>query len=193
MLVVVVSINNSQETGDIMARISYIEEETTDDPIVKQAFERMREKRGKVTNIYKALAHKPKILNTIGPFVASVQQPDELDPKLKERIILIVSRINCSAYCTHAHRQISSKMGFTEEEIDEMNDPATADIDDSEKVALRYAESLTLNPGNIPDDVFEDLKQYYSESQIVEITAIAALYNMINRFNEALKLDPEEY
>ena len=176
-----------------MARVRYIEEEAADNPIVKEAFERMREKRGKVTNIYKALAHKPNILKTIGPFVASVQQPDELDAKLKERIILRVSGINRSAYCSHAHRQISAKMGFTEDEIDEMGNPATANIDQSEKAALRYAEAMTVNPGNIPEDVFDDLKKYYSDSQIVEITAIAALYNMINRFNEALKLDPEEY
>jgi uncharacterized peroxidase-related enzyme len=176
-----------------MARVTYIEEETTDNPVIKSAFERMREKRGKVTNIYKALAHKPNILQTIGPFVASVQQPDEIDAKLKEKIILIVSNINCSAYCTHAHNQISTKMGFTPEEIEEVNNPLTANISDAEKAALRYAEALTVNPGNIPDEVFEDLRNYYSESQIVEITAIAALYNMINRFNEALKLDPEEY
>ena len=176
-----------------MARVRYIEENTSDNPIIQEAYQRMIEKRGKVTNIYKALAHKPTILKTIGPFVASVQQPDELDPKLKERIILRVSGINCSAYCSHAHRQISAKMGFSAAEIDEMENPAAANIDESEKAALKYAEALTVNPGNIPDEVFEDLKQYFSESQIVEITAIAALYNMINRFNEALKLDPEEY
>ena len=176
-----------------MARVTYIEEETTDNPVIKTAFERMREKRGKVTNIYKALAHKPNILQTIGPFVASVQQPDEIDAKLKEKIILRVSNINCSAYCTHAHNQISAKMGFTPEEIEEVNNPITANISDAEKAALEYAEALTVSPGAIPDEVFENLRNYYSESQIVEITAIAALYNMINRFNEALKLDPEEY
>jgi len=176
-----------------MARVKYIEEGESDNPTVKEAYGRMIEKRGKVTNIYKALAHKPNILRTIGPFVASVQQPDEIGPKLKERIILRVSGINCSAYCSHAHRQISAKMGFSEQEIDEMDNPVTANIDESEKAALRYAEALTVNPGNIPDDVFEDLKKYFTESQIVEITAVAALYNMINRFNEALKLDPEEY
>ena len=52
---------------------------------------------------------------------------------------------------------------------------------------------LTLSPGDIHDRTYEELARYFSESQIVEITAIAALYNMINRFNEALKLDPEEY
>ena len=80
-----------------MARIKYIEEEEAKDTRVKEAYERMRKKRGKVTNIYKALAYKPSIISTIGPFVAAVQEPDELDPKLKERIILRVSKINRSA------------------------------------------------------------------------------------------------
>ncbi|MFI5322728.1 MAG: carboxymuconolactone decarboxylase family protein [Thermodesulfobacteriota bacterium] len=176
-----------------MARVKYIEEESTDNPVIKESFERMRLKRGKVTNIYKALAHKPSILGTIGPFVAAVQQPDELDAKLKERIILRVSKLNRSAYCCHAHEQISTKMGFSKGEIDEMNNPMSAHISDADKAALRYADALTVNPGSIPDEVYENLNKYYSESQIVEITMIAALYNMINRFNEALKLEPEEY
>ena len=176
-----------------MARVTYIEEDATEDPIIRDAFERMRRKRGKVTNIYKAMAHKPAILKTIGPFVAAVQQPDELDPKLKERIILRVSLLNRSAYCSYAHEQISAKMGFTEDEIAEMSSPQTAAIGEAEKAALAYSEALTVNPGDISDDTYSELAKYYSDSQIVEITAIAALYNMVNRFNQALKLDPEDY
>jgi uncharacterized peroxidase-related enzyme len=176
-----------------MARVTYIEETTTDDPVIREAFERMRRKRGRVTNIYKALAHKPAILANMGPFVTAVQQPDELDAKLKERIILRVSMLNRSAYCTHAHEQISAKMGFTPQEIAEMCDPETADIREDERAALAYAQELTLSPGDITDDTFAALRRHFSESQIVEITMIAALYNMINRFNEALKLDPEAY
>ena len=176
-----------------MARVTYIEEATTEDPAVRAAFERMVAKRGKVTNIYKALAHKPAILAVMGPFVAAVQQPDEIDAKLKERIILRVSMLNRSAYCTHAHEQISAKMGFTPAEIAEMRDPASAAIDEDERAALAYAEELTLRPGDISDDVYEELRRHFGESQIVEITMIAALYNMVNRFNEALKLDLEPY
>ena len=151
-----------------MARINYIDESQTSNPEILEAFDRMIKKRGKLTNIYKTLAHKPEILKTI-------------------------SKINRSAYCCHAHEQISSKMGFSRDEIEEMNDPVSANISDAEKAALIYAEALTVNPGSIPDSVYSNLEKYYSESQIVEITALAALYNMINRFNEALKLDPEEY
>lgn len=177
-----------------MARISYINEDAKSTQDVIEAFERMKKKRGKVTNIYKALAHKPEILKTIGPFVAAVQKPDEIDQKLKERIILRVSKLNSSDYCCHAHEQISTKMGFTRQEIDEiLEDPENAEISERQKAALRYAEALTLRPADIPDEIFRELKKYFTESQIVEITALAALYNMINRFNEALKLDPEEY
>jgi alkylhydroperoxidase family enzyme len=84
-------------------------------------------------------------------------------------------------------------MGFTEKEILEVDNPQNANISEAEKVALRYAEAITISPGNIPDTLFNDLKKHFSDSQIVELTSLIALYNMINRFNEALKLDPEEY
>ena len=47
--------------------------------------------------------------------------------------------------------------------------------------------------GDISDDVHEEPAGHLSESQIVEITMIAPLYNMVNRFTEALKLDLEPY
>jgi alkylhydroperoxidase family enzyme len=84
-------------------------------------------------------------------------------------------------------------MGFTENEIIEVDNPENADISEAEKVALKYAEAMTVSPGNIPDTLFDELKKHFGDSQIVELTSLAALYNMINRFNEALKLDPEEY
>lgn len=175
-----------------MARVAYVDESTSGE-VVQQAFERMRAKRGKVTNIYRALAHKPTMLATIGPFVAAVQAPDEIDAQMKERIILRVSMINDSAYCTHAHRQIMAKMDFTDDQIEEMTDPDAADLDDATRTALAYAEELTRSPGSISPATFDALRAQFSESQIVEITMLAALYNMVNRFNAGLELDLEEY
>lgn len=176
-----------------MARISLIEDREAVEPTVRDAFERMRVKRGKVTNIYRALAHRPAILAATGPFVAAVQQPDQLDGRLKERVILRVSILNRSAYCTHAHEQISAKMGFSDDEIRAMRDPDAAELSDDERVALAYAEEVTLRPGAVADAVFEDVRRHFNEPQIVELTMLVALYNMVNRFNEALRLDLEEY
>jgi hypothetical protein len=80
-----------------MARIRYIEQNEVSDPRVHKSFERMRKKGGKVTNICKVHAYVPSIITTIGPVVAAVQELHELDAKLKERIILRVSKISGSA------------------------------------------------------------------------------------------------
>ena len=177
-----------------MARVPYVEREEVTDPMVLQAYEAMEKKRGKVTHIYKALAHCPHILRVTGPFVVSVQNPDEIDARLKEKIMSKVSMVNESAYCTYGHRGISRKQGIPEEEFDELKDLSTArHLSPAERTALRYAEYLTLHPEGVPDELFEELKSHYTDSQIVEITALAALYNLINRANAALALDLEEY
>ena len=175
-----------------MARIAYVDEATTVEPVAI-AFQRMREKRGKVTNIYRALAHKPTMLATIGPFVGAVQAPDEIDARMKERIILRVSLLNHSLYCTHAHNQIMAKMGFSAEEIAAVSDPALATFDAPTRAALAFADELTRSPGAVAEATFADLQRTFSESQIVEITMLVALYNMVNRFNAGLELDLEEY
>ncbi len=91
--------------------------------------------------------------------------------------------MNRSAYCTHAHKQISAKMGFTSAEIAEMSDPRhRGDREDERARSGLCGRRLTLRPGDIADDTFEALGRHFSESQIVEITMVAALYNMINRF-----------
>lgn len=176
-----------------MARIEYIEEERASDPRVKEAFQRMIAKRGKVTNIYKTVAYKPKVLSTIGPFVASVQEPDEIDARLKEKIILVASRVNGSRYCYHAHVQIAKKTGLTEAEIQALDDPASAALSEAEKTALNYTERLSQSANGVSDELFAEMRRHFSDSQIVEITLLVTIYSMINRFNEAMGLDPEEY
>lgn len=177
-----------------MARVPLLEKDQVSDKVALRAYESMEQKRGKVTNIYKALAYKPEIIRTIGPFVASVQASYEVDARLKEKIMIKVSKVNNCPYCIHAHMGISSKMGIPREEFDELDDLDTAiHLTDAERVALQYAEHITRTPEGVPDELFDELKKHYTDSQIVEITCLAALYNFINRFNAALDLDIEDY
>jgi alkylhydroperoxidase family enzyme len=41
------------------------------------------------------------------------------------------------------------------------------------------------------DPALEDLKRHFSEDQIVELTAVVAIANFTNRFNDALRLTPD--
>jgi alkylhydroperoxidase family enzyme len=39
--------------------------------------------------------------------------------------------------------------------------------------------------------VFADLRKYFSERQIVELSMLIGAYNMLTRFLKALRVDPE--
>lgn len=61
---------------------------------------------------------------------------------------------------------------------------------DAEKAALAYAEMLTLDARSIDDALFARLREHYDEGEIVEISAMAGLFNYFNRVNDALRMEP---
>ena len=68
-----------------------------------------------------------------------------------------------------------------------------------EKAALRWAEVMTnklyqSSPGQKPQhyEAFKDLRKYYTESQIVELSFVSGFFNFWNRFTDILEIDIEE-
>ena len=74
-----------------------------------------------------------------------------------------------------------------------MNDFSDPDLFTHEEVlAIKWAESVTNNSANSNDKLFADLKEVFTEKQIVEMTILAAMFNMLNRINDSLDVDLEE-
>ena len=44
---------------------------------------------------------------------------------------------------------------------------------------------------DVPDAVFDRLRQHYSNAQVVELTVLIGAYNMHTRVGRALRIDPE--
>ena len=63
-------------------------------------------------------------------------------------------------------------------------------FNDAEKAALAYAKQLTLDAHAIDDALFARLRAHYDEGEIVEISAMAGLFNYFNRVNDALQMEP---
>ena len=64
---------------------------------------------------------------------------------------------------------------------------------ESERVALDYAERMTITGQRVDDELFARLKQHYSEKQIVELTAAIALENFRSKFNPALGIEAQGF
>lgn len=62
----------------------------------------------------------------------------------------------------------------------------------AELAALAFAEAMTLRSTEVPEAVHEELGRRWTPSEVVEIAAVAGLFNYFNRFNNALGVPPTE-
>jgi alkylhydroperoxidase family enzyme len=63
----------------------------------------------------------------------------------------------------------------------------------AERVALEYAERMTITGDRVDDALFERVKAHYDEPQIVELTAAIALENFRSKFNPALGIESQGF
>ena len=70
---------------------------------------------------------------------------------------------------------------------------ASALFSAGEKVALEYAEAMTVTGQRVPDALHGRLRRHFSEAQIVELTAAIALENFRSKFNTALGVEAQGF
>jgi alkylhydroperoxidase family enzyme len=65
-----------------------------------------------------------------------------------------------------------------------------SDLSLAEKVALRFAERMTLDSNNVDEPLWSQLREHFDEGEIVELASAIGLFNYFNRFNNALQMEP---
>jgi alkylhydroperoxidase family enzyme len=61
-------------------------------------FERLRQQRGNIPNMFRTMAHRPEIAQTAAAHLAAVFESGTVDRKLKEMLAVRVSQINDCNY-----------------------------------------------------------------------------------------------
>jgi uncharacterized peroxidase-related enzyme len=169
-----------------MARISYVEPRTASRE-VQQIYEHRLG--GKPANVHKAMAHNPQALTPFLAFYAAVGK--SLDRRLWELVYLKVSMINQCVYCTQHHMVAAKKLGLRPEDWKSLNDRDLPRFSDVEQAALCYAEKLTRLPASIDDEDLQELRQHFTDQQIVDLHLLVGLANLTNRFAGPLGLELE--
>ena len=68
-------------------------------------------------------------------------------------------------------------------------------FNEREKAVLAWAEAMTLNTAKHDQAVWEEMRRLFTDAEIVEISLITAMFNMINRLNDSFgtELESKEY
>ena len=76
-----------------------------------------------------------------------------------------------------------------DEKILALDDYAASPLySEAERVALEYADCMTISGREVSDELFGRLRHFYDDDALVELTAIIAWENASSKFNRALRI-----
>jgi AhpD family alkylhydroperoxidase len=105
------------------------------------------------------------------------------------------SQINGCAFCIDMHTKDARAAGETEQRLYALNAwRETPFYTDRERAALAWTETITLiGEGHAPDDVYEEVRQRFTEEELVNLTLAIVSINGWNRLCIAFRVLPGTY
>ena len=89
---------------------------------------------------------------------------------------------------------MGSRLGVSTEKIEALHDYATSPLfSEAEKVALEYADAITVTRRDVDDALFARLQGHYDDDTIAELTMIIAWENASSRFNRAFRIPSQGF
>lgn len=158
-------------------------------PEVANVYDALLKMRGVVPNMFKTLAHTPALALATAGYLKALLSDGALSGSYKELIAIRLSVLLASDYAIKAHALSARQKGATGAQIaaargDYENGPFT----EAEKLGFRAAERLHRSAAEITDEFFIMLKQHFTDSQIVELVAAAAAFELFPRFVDGLRI-----
>jgi len=118
-----------------------------------------------------------------------------LDHKLLDLVRMRASQINGCAYCLDMHSKEARAAGETEQRLYGLNAwRETPYYSAQERAALEWTEALTLvADSHVPDDVFERVREQFSDDELAHLSLAIVAINGWNRLNVAARTVPGDY
>lgn len=133
------------------------------------------------------MARWPELLQAMAPVVAVIFSPGAVPMELKRLVATIASAAAGCQYCV-AH----NALGMQQDGIAVDKQAAIWEFDtqevfsDAERAALNYARAAAQTPSAVTEADFSRLTAHFDDREILELTAVIALFGFLNRWNAGL-------
>jgi alkylhydroperoxidase family enzyme len=153
---------------------------------------------GELLNLDKALLWSEPLARGWNTYLKNVRTGLGASRKLRELGICTVALITGAHYEYHHHAPDYLAAGGQQAELDALQAFVQAGaegepqgLSGDEALVARYAAQMTRDV-KVEDDVFRQMRERFETTELVEITAAIATYNMVARFLVALGVSPEQ-
>jgi 4-carboxymuconolactone decarboxylase len=134
---------------------------------------------GRIFNIFKVLAHHPKLLKRWTVFAVHILTKQTLPFRDRELLILRIGWLNQAEYEFAQHELIAKKGGVTDADIDNIKKGPAGAWNEHEKALMQAVDDLYEN-SVVSDATWATLSKTYSTEQMVDLVFTIGQYNMVS-------------
>jgi AhpD family alkylhydroperoxidase len=117
-----------------------------------------------------------------------------INPVIRSLITVRVSQINWCHFCVDINSSLLLERAGSMEKGLALENWRESDLfDEKEKVVLEYAEAITYTDRQVSDELMAQLRQFFDDDGIVELTGLIAFQNLSSKFNSALDVPPQGF
>jgi uncharacterized peroxidase-related enzyme len=173
-------LSSNQQEVPAMPRLNAVPPQDATGP-VKEIYEGVTKKMGKVPNIFQGMANSPAALKAYLS-MSEALSGGQLAVEDREAIYLAVSEQNGCHYCVSAHTLVAKRVGLQDEAIQAVRKFQSPD--DKQQVLLDFVGKVIETKGFVSDTDLQQVRQAgYGDGQLAEAVGYIALATYSNLFN----------
>ena len=125
--------------------------------------------------------------------MAVMENHGALTSEFKRLIAFVSSNTSGCRYCQAHTIRAAERYGASKERLENIWNFEQSDcFSDQEKVALKFTREASKVPVATTQEMEEELKQHWSENDIIEIMSVIALFGYLNRWNDVMGTSLED-
>ena len=163
-------------------------------PELREQFESMRKNLGFIPNSILIMQRKLKLAKALAQMTAAVWDPEgKVDRGFKRIIAHVASRAAGCQYCMAHTAGGALHFGIEDKKLAAVWEYQISPLySAAERMTLDFAIAAASVPNTVTDDMFAELRKYWTEEQIVEIVGVISLFGFLNRWNDTLATPLED-
>lgn len=151
-------------------------------------FRHQERKYGQVLKPAMLWGRVPKLFMAVATLYGVIdRRGSPLEPALRSLVTVRVSQMNWCRFCVDINSATLAARAGSMAKVEALEAWRESDLfDEKEKAALEYAEAMTDSNLAVTDQMIEQLRRFFDEDAIVELTGLIAFQNLSSKFNAAL-------
>jgi alkylhydroperoxidase family enzyme len=157
----------------------------------RHLFDDLEQERGFVPNLYRALAHSPRLLEEFLRMGAAMRAPGALPSQLKELAVLRVAGLTSAETMRASHLADARASGLSDNAIEAIARGFVEGLSPDQRAVIQFVDEVTRDVA-ASAAAWEAAAAFLTAEQLVELTLLVGFYNMVARFllTAQVDLDP---